>query len=176
MGENSDMSDSQESKNLLIDPLRIDRLAHHKAWMSRLLTPYGDIMYKLDTGAEANVLPVTVFNKLSIRPSLQPTTTRLTAYGGSLISAIGTCELNCEINGNSHRIKFYVVDVDSQPILGLQDCDRFGLIKRMNVINTGQSTKQSIKALCNNVFTGLGKLGHYHITLQDGCTPVVHPP
>ena len=175
-GENSDMSDSQESKNLLIDPLRIDRLAHHKAWMSRLLTPYGDIMYKLDTGAEANVLPVTVFNKLSIRPSLQPTTTRLTAYGGSLISAIGTCELNCEINGNSHRIKFYVVDVDSQPILGLQDCDRFGLIKRMNVINTGQSTKQSIKALCNNVFTGLGKLGHYHITLQDGCTPVVHPP
>ena len=94
---------------------------------------------------------------------------------GSLVSVIGTCELNCKINGNSHRIKFYVVDVDSQPILGLQDCDRLGLIKRMNVINTGQLTKESIKAY-NNVFTGLGKLGHYHITLQDGCTPVVHPP
>ena len=46
----------------------------------------------------------------------------------------------------------------------------------MNVINTGQLTKESIKALYNNVFAGLGKLGHYHITLQDGCTPVVHPP
>ena len=84
--------------------------------------------------------------------------------------------MNCEIKGNSHRVKFYIVDVDSQPILGLQDCDRFGLIKRMNAINTSQLTKESIKALYNNVFTGLGKLGNYHITLQDGCTPVVHPP
>ena len=65
-GQHCDMSDSQEeSENLLIDPLRIDRLAHHKAWMSGLLTSYGDIMCKLDTGPEANVLPVTVFNKLS---------------------------------------------------------------------------------------------------------------
>ena len=26
------------------------------------------------------------------------------------------------------------------------------------------------------VFTGLGKLGKYHIMLQEGCTPVVNPP
>ena len=44
-GQHCDMSDSQEeSENLLIDPLRIDRLTHHKAWMSRLLTSYGDII------------------------------------------------------------------------------------------------------------------------------------
>ena len=88
----------------------------------------------------------------------------------------GTFRQCCAACNKLNRVKFYVVDVDSQPILGLQDCDRFGLIKRMNVINTGQLTKESIKALYNNVFTRLGKLGNYHITLQDGCTPVVHPP
>lgn len=176
-GQNCDMSDSQEEgENLLVDPLRIDGLAQHTAWMSKLFTSNGDIMCKLDTGAEANVLPTTAFNKLSTRPLLQPTTTRLTAYGGSLINPIGTCELKCDINGYNHKVKFYVVDVDSQPILGLRDCDTLSLIKRMDVIHTGQLTKESVKALYNNVFTGLGKLGNYHITLQDGCTPVVNPP
>ena len=33
----------------------------------------------------------------------------------------------------------------------------------------------SIKAMYKNVFTGLGKLGKYHITLPNGYTPVVHP-
>ena len=46
----------------------------------------------------------------------------------------------------------------------------------MNVITASQLTKESIKALYNNVFIGLGKLGHYHITLQGGYTPAVHLP
>ena len=171
------VSESQEEgENLLVDPLKIDGMVQHIAWMSKLLTPNGDITCKLDTGAEANVLPATAFNKLTVRPPLHPTTTRLTAYGGSLINPIGMCDLQCDINDNSHKVKFYVVDVDSQPILGLQDCERLGLIKRMDVVHTGQLTKESVKTLYQNVFTGLGKLGKYHITLQDGCTPVVHPP
>ena len=103
-------------------------------------------------------------------------TTRLTAYGGSLINPIGICDLQCDINNENHKVKFYVVDVESQPILGLQDCERLSLIKRMDVIHTGQLTKESVKALYKNAFTGLGKIGEYHITLQDGCTPVIHPP
>ena len=100
----------------------------------------------------------------------------MTAYGGSLINPIGICDLQCDINNESHKVKFYVVDVESQPILGLQDCERLSLIKRMDVIHTGQLTKVSVKALYKNVFTGLGKIGEYHISLQDGCTPVIHPP
>ena len=131
---------------------------------------------KLDTGAEASVLPTTAFNKLDVRPPLQPTSMRLTAYGGSPISPVGTCELQCDTKDSQHKVKFYVVNVDSQPILGLRDCQKLGLIKRMDVISTGQLTKESIKAQYKSVFTGLGNLGKYHITLQNNCTPVVHPP
>lgn len=86
------------------------------------------------------------------------------------------CELQCDANDTHHRVKFYVVDVDSQPILGLRDRENLGLIKRINVICAGQLTKESIKVLYKSVFTGLGKLGKYHITLHDDCKPVVHPP
>jgi len=118
----------------------------------------------------------TAFNKLGVRPPPQPTAIRLTAYGGSTINPIGTCELHCEVSDSHHKVKFYVVDVNSQPILGLKDYEKLGLIKRMDVIHTGQLTKKSIKALYKNVFTGLGKLGQYHITLQSDCKLVVGPP
>ena len=79
------------------------------------------------------------------------------------------------LDESNHKVKFYVVNVDSQPILGLRDCEKLGLIKRMDVIHTGQLTKESIEAMYKTVFIGLGKLGKYHITLQNGYTPVIHP-
>ena len=172
----SDTSASDDGDNLLVDPLQIDGLAEHAAWLSKLTTPNGYITCKLDTGAEASVLPTTAFNKLYVRPPLQPTNITLTAYGGSTINPIGTCELQCDGKENPHKVKFYVVDVNSQPILGLRDCEKLGLIKRMDIIHTGQLTKESIKELYKSVFTGLGTLGKYHITLQNDSNPVVCPP
>ena len=74
-------------------------------------------------GAEANALPVSDYNKLLNRPPLKPTDIKLTAYGGSSINPIGTCILQCSSKDKSHNVKFYVVTVDSEPILGLKDCE-----------------------------------------------------
>jgi len=46
----------------------------------------------------------------------------------------------------------------------------------INLCSGGQLTKESIKALYKNVFTGLEKLGQYHITLQSDCKPLVCSP
>ena len=51
-------------------------------------TPQGDITLKLDTGAEANILPIATYNKLSLKPSLKPTDEKLT---GTSLSPLGTC-------------------------------------------------------------------------------------
>ena len=101
---------------------------------------------------------------------------KLTVYGGSSINPIGTCILQCSIKDKSQSVKFYVVTVDSQSILGLKDCERLGLVKRVNTVETGQLTKCAIKERFKHVFTGLGNLGKYHITLKENYTPVVNPP
>jgi len=51
-----------------------------------------------------------------------------------------------------------------------------GLIKRIDSVVTGQLTKQSIRVAYKNVFTGLGTLGKYHITLGVNSIPIVNPP
>ena len=69
-----------------------------------------------------------------------------------------------------------MLNVDSQPILGLKDCEQMRLIKRIDSVITGQLTKHSIKSAYKSVFTGLGTLGKYHITLCDNSIPRVNPP
>ena len=156
--------------------MEVHDLVQHSPWLSTLVTTLGNITCKLDTGAEANVLLVSAYNKLLNRPPLMPTDIKLTAYGGSSINPIGTCILQCSSKETSQSVKFYVVTVDSQPILGLKDCERLGLVKRVNTVETGQLTKCTIKERFKHVFTGLGNLGKYHITLKENYTPVVNPP
>ena len=112
------MSDSECI--LVTDPIRIDGLEKPSAWISTIATPQGDITLKLDTGAEANILPIATYNKLSLKPPLKPTDVKLTAYGGTSLSPLGRCQLNCNVKGFNHTLQFFVLDVDSQPILGLK--------------------------------------------------------
>ena len=174
--EDSESLSTDSESNLLIDPIRIDGLTNPSAWLSTLSTLQGNITLKLDTGAEANILPISTYNKFPLKPPLHPTNTKLTAYGGTSLSPIGVCSLDCNVKGSQHNVDFFVLDVDSQPLLGLKDCEQMGLIKRIDTVVTGKLTKQYIKLTYRNVFTGLGSLGKYHITLCDNATPIVNPP
>ena len=61
-------------------PLKIDGIEKPTVWLSTVETQGRNITFKLDTGAEANVIPIEVFNQLTNRPKVQPTKTKLTAY------------------------------------------------------------------------------------------------
>ena len=75
---------------------------------------------------------------------------------------------------SSHSVQFYIVDADSQLILGLTDCEKLGLVKRVNTIEVDELTKDVLRIKYKQVFHGLGNLGKYHITLQKEHIPVVH--
>ena len=138
------------------------------------MTQSGKITFKLDTGAEANVIPVKVFNQLTNTPALHPTKTKLTAYGGTMIKPLGTCTLQCTSKQNIHDVKFHIVNTDTQPILGIEDCEKLGLVKRVNTIDVEELSKEAVQTKHKQVFHGLGSVGKYHITIREGCKPVVH--
>ena len=82
-------------------------------------TPQDGIMLKFDTGAEVNILPIATYNKLSLKPPLKPTDVKFTAYRGTSLSPLGTCQLKCNVKDLDHTLQFFVLNVDSQLILGL---------------------------------------------------------
>ena len=53
------------------------------------------IPFKIDTGAQVNMLPKSDFDKLSILQPLTQSTVTLRGYGGRELDTLGTCDLNC---------------------------------------------------------------------------------
>ena len=58
--------------------------------------------------------------------------------------------------------------------MGLEGCKKLGLVKWVNNIEVEELSKEAQQVKYKQVFHGLGNLGKYHITLREGCTPVVH--
>ena len=54
------------------------------------------VRLKIDTGSQANILPWKIFKKLSNKPELQQSSTKLTTYSGDTLSIVGRCNLSCQ--------------------------------------------------------------------------------
>ena len=89
---------------------------------------------KLDTGANANALPLRTFRQMygdhDPGEILTPTTrAKLTSYSGDTINCLGTMSVRCKSQTSLwDEATFYVVEVDGPVILGLPTCEALGLV------------------------------------------------
>ena len=95
------------------------------------------VQCQLDTGATCNVMP---FDKLceikqSGKPGMQPTTSKLRLYDGSMVQALGECDLQCKYKGNQHLLNFKIISGSQQPLLSGETCTGMGLIT-VHVVNS----------------------------------------
>ena len=71
-------------------------------WSVLFDTNGSDIQYKIDTGAQCNVLPKVVYNQLLDRPKLKKTSVELSAYNGTEIPVSGKCLTKIKHRIQSH--------------------------------------------------------------------------
>ena len=147
-------------------------------WTIDLNTNGSNVRYKLDTGAQVNVLPKYQYNKLLQKPKLKSTKVKLTAYNGTNIPVAGRCivrithKKNCDV-----PVMFIVAETSSPPILGLSTCENLNLIKRVMVVRSKEKQLPSFISEFENCFGQLGTLQKVHkIVLDPSVPPVVHPP
>ena len=185
-----------------IGAIENDKSPDEEEWISPLVVNGSIIPFKLDTGAQVNVLPMKDYKELQNKPRLMSKTVRLRAYNGEPIPTAGVCRAKVVCKGQDYNVLFVIAKVDSQPILGLQTCEKLGLVKRVHVINTeavkvqpshaastsGSSSDTSpkkglaedspVKGLVGqyaDVFEGIGCLPMiYKIQLRDDAEPVIH--
>jgi hypothetical protein len=136
------------------------------------------IMFKIDSGAQVNIIPLHKFAALEIKGSLKNTNIKLSAYNGTSLKVQGTIRLQCSYDGKKSYLDFYIVDSPSSPILGLDTCMSMNLIKFVSGIEHKHFyTKDTVVSKYSDVFTGLGTLpGESDICIKPNAVPVIHPP
>ena len=89
-------------------------------WHTTLKVNERDITFKLDTGADANVLPLDVYQQVLSDVPMTRTDTTLTAFGNSKIRPDGEVklEVTCPETSMAKVLSFYVTSASDITILG----------------------------------------------------------
>jgi hypothetical protein len=141
-----------------------------------LENPNVTIKFNLDTGAQANLIPKRLFDKIPDKDSfLKQSKIKLLNYSGHSITNLGKCTFRCKVNQeeNNCQLDFFIVETDKNApaILGLNACQKLKLIERVNSVNSLTDILNDYK----EVFSGSGCFGSpQNIVLQENAQPVVH--
>lgn len=164
----------------------INKAINKKPWFEQILVDKQlQIPFKLDSGADVNVLPYDLYCNLSksnSRIQLKQTDLMLEAYGGNKIEVIGKIELHCQAKKYDGMLEFIVTKSartkESIGILGLESCERLNLIKRVNAVGILPSkNKETFIEQNIDIFEGVGKFKikcHFDVNPNERIT--VKPP
>uniref|UniRef100_A0A6P7GZ25 Uncharacterized protein LOC114348674 n=1 Tax=Diabrotica virgifera virgifera TaxID=50390 RepID=A0A6P7GZ25_DIAVI len=101
------------------------------SWFETVNVINKPVNFKLDTGAEVNILPYNVYRELGVNQQLEPTIVKLEAFGGAIIKPEGFVYLECNVKNVSTIEKFLVVKDINCPLLGINSCVKLNLISRV---------------------------------------------
>uniref|UniRef100_A0AAG5DRL5 CCHC-type domain-containing protein n=1 Tax=Anopheles atroparvus TaxID=41427 RepID=A0AAG5DRL5_ANOAO len=145
-------------------------------WTKKYRVQDCSVEFKLDTGADVNCIPMRVVAALNL-PLLNEQSFNVVDYNNNNIKIHGQVCLTCvdEETNTSHSAKFLVVDNSLQPILGLETCIEFGLLKRVASLQSFPLDRETFIQSNVDLFQGLGNLpGTCTIVLKEDATPSLH--
>ena len=151
----------------------LDRAHQVKDWTVTILLNQQRTIFKIDTGAQCNVIPQQKYYQVCKDP-LQPSSANLIAFSRHKLHTCGKAIIPCQHNSNHYLIEFEVIDYPAPNILGLATCIEMNLVQRIDTVNNHVTLFDQYY----DVFEGLGCITDvsYHIQIDSNQTPGIHPP
>ena len=132
-----------------------------------------DVAFKIDTGAQCNVIPKHLLQKFSPKPKVKPATIKFSAYNGTSIPVSDKCIGKLKLKDRTVNVLF-IVDLDSVPILGLNTSEKLNLIKQTYQMSKNVQFTTSIQEEFSDCFGGIGYLPHvHHVEIRNYVEPVI---
>ena len=125
-----DEDDDRSSVNL--NHLSINILKDE--WNQTIMVNGNRMNFKLDTGAQANVIPWEIMKKWSSKPHIEKANVAVYSYTGAKVPLKGQCMLECRFKDKNAILKFLITNIAAPPILGLDGCQKLNLIAKVESI------------------------------------------
>nr|XP_022907482.1 uncharacterized protein K02A2.6-like [Onthophagus taurus] len=155
----TDIEGSEEEYTVgLVKIGQVRQKGERKEWIETIEVENNPVEFKIDTGAEVNILPKEGIKSWK-KQKMEKTGIILEAYGGKKYKPIGIVNMNCRFKHIVKNISFVIVDIKSKPTLGLEACELFELVKlaSINIIDEIKSKEMFVKTY-PKLFEGLGRI------------------
>lgn len=135
------------------------------------------IRFKIDTGSQVNILPLTKFHELNIQHPLAPPESQLSSYTGDPLNVKGTLRLSCSHKDKHTDILFYIVETSKTPLLSLKTSLDLNLIQLIYSVDSPACQNADMHDAFPDLFKGVGLLsGDVELHLKPNAIPVINPP
>lgn len=175
-GKSEDIIESERTLSSLKFVCRINSVEKGK-WTKEYQIGNRTVNFKIDTGADVNCIPLKLVRDIGVSVGSQKNEFSVFDYSNNKIKIHGTVKLKCfdtEVN-KENLAEFIVVDDSFEPILGLDACIRFNLIKRMDINTLACDSEQVFLKRNSELFSGLGEFPEtFSIYLRDNSKPILH--
>ena len=118
-----------------------------KDWSVTILMNHQRTTFKIDTGAQCNVIPQWLYHQVCKDP-LQPSSASLVAFGGHKLRTCGRAKIPCQHKDDHYLIEFEVIDHDVPNILGLVTCIKMNLVQRIDTVSKDHVTCLNNTMMC----------------------------
>ncbi|XP_072400385.1 uncharacterized protein [Diabrotica undecimpunctata] len=142
-----------------------------------------NIVFKLDSGAESSILPLKYFKLVGLdQKDITPSSITIVSYGDFKSKPLGYATLKCYYKNHVKDVQFLIVDLNTEPLLGLSDCIEFNMISPINTVQnklfhsniTLPKNINELHKMFPEVFEGLGCIpGMVDIKLKPDAKPVI---
>lgn len=128
----SDDNYEQEEEEQVIYTVCVDNVDNEKndAWTTPIKIAGSAVSCKIDTGAEVNVMPERVYNKLRIKPRLTATNVVLQTVNGRT-KPIGKINAAVQFKDKRTSADFFIMPTSSPTLCGLQTSVALGLVAKL---------------------------------------------
>ena len=131
------------------------------------------VSYKIDTGAQCNLIPLTILKKFDPEPDFCPVNIKFSTYNNSKITVFGKCLLALKHQKDHFDVSFIVVNSISVPVLRLATSESVNMIKCISAVNVSD---EQLLIEFSDCFGEIGTLKNtHHIEIKDNATLVVTP-
>lgn len=109
----------------------------NRSWYEKVRIEDNFVIFKLDTDADANILPLRFASKFK-NLKFEKCQRAVEAYGGTTLKVIGEIECVTMVWNSITIQKFLVIDTNSVPILNLSACTKLNLVQRVMSIENSK--------------------------------------
>lgn len=180
-----DMDDPEFDIGEIVNAASAKTVNNSNNWYKKLLINNQTIRFKVDSGAQVNIITKRVFDSLGLHDIVMlESDTMLTGYTGHQIPVTGRVVIPFCLSGDetgsvpkgNHRLQkaeFYVAAGDRDCLIGLPLMRQLGLV----VDSVDQGNFDSMISSFKDVFEGMGTLPEkHHIHLKSDAQPFVCAP
>ena len=164
-----DESSSEEDAYFMGEIINLDAVGHpsNKPWTADIEINTTAFSFKIDSGADVTVMPLTVYQQNKINPPLKSTTKILMGPCHYKMDCIGTFTAELRHADRTTTEEVFVIKRLERSLLGRQAAQRLNLINRVDTLNSTEMKEYP------NLFTGLGKIKdqEYDIKVTEPTIP-----